>query len=94
MAKNTADAKPEAAKNQYNVSCFVTVQDKDGNDRSKKVATFTTPEGDSATAVGAVLQVLGELTEAQRADITRVDIKMVDPNKEVSFRFPDAESDA
>ena len=86
--------KTPEAKNQYTVKCYVTRQNDSGEDRNKSVATFTTPEGDSASAVGAVLQVLGELTEAQRADISRIDIKMVDPNKEVSFRFPDAEPDA
>jgi len=91
MATKKAEAATaEATMIRYSIVAYVTRVNDKGQERFKKVATFTSPEGDSATAVGALLKVLGELTEEQRGDITKMTLESVDANAEVSFNFPDA----
>ena len=92
-AKAAAEAEAaaeEAADNQYRVVAYVTRTNDKGIERFKKVATFTSPAGHAGTAVGALLQVLGELTVAQRVDISKITIEQIDANAEVNFTFPDA----
>ncbi len=86
-APEATEAEPQS--HRYSVSAYVTVANDQGEQRSRKVVTFTTQEpGDSGSAVRTVLETLGALTDEQRGAITRIDIRAVDPDAEVTFNFP------